>query len=393
MNGFTLAFLALLSLASCKSTPKSEAFKLSGSLNGVSEGTAQLIRTNSDRTTEMVDSVSFTDGTFVFEGVLPEPEMLRIVVNPGNWALSVFLENSEQTLTADTTGARHYDYAAYGGSAGAEVREFKLTGSSGHDVIQVFENTPERQAMTALQEDINNRFEATEDPEEKDKIREEAKIVYDKRYASEIRWIDSFARANPTAPVGPYLLENYYKFNQTMPLEELKSRVRIFQAPADSSKYNKILVASIALRSALLPGSQAPDFTALAPDSTEFTLSSLRGQYVLLDFWASWCKPCRAAIPHWKEVHAKYHDKGFEILGITNDSRWPDWFNALDVEKMPWLQVADDFPVKNMPARISTLYDVPVLPTYILLDKEGKIVIYDGSKEEIDQKLKEIFGE
>ncbi len=94
----------------------------------------------------------------------------------------------------------------------------------------------------------------------------------------------------------------------------------------------------------LQPGQLAPDFTLLKPDSSTFKLSSLRGKYVLLDFWASWCVPCRKAIPHWKELYAKYQPKGFEILGITNDSRWKDWFKALEEEKCHGCRWQDEFP-------------------------------------------------
>jgi thiol-disulfide isomerase/thioredoxin len=156
--------------------------------------------------------------------------------------------------------------------------------------------------------------------------------------------------------------------------------------------YYKELSGAVAKKKALQPGNTAPDFTLKKPDSSSFTLSSLRGRYVILDFWASWCVPCRKAIPHWKEVYKKYNAKGLEMVSVTNDSRWSDWFKALDVEKMPWLQVADEFPIKNMPARVATLYMIPYLPTYVLLDKEGKIVLHNASEEQMDEKLKEIFG-
>ncbi|MBO9634314.1 MAG: AhpC/TSA family protein, partial [Chitinophagaceae bacterium] len=97
-------------------------------------------------------------------------------------------------------------------------------------------------------------------------------------------------------------------------------------------------------------------------------------------------------IPHWKEVYKKYHDKGFEIVGVTDDSRWKDWFKALEVEKMPWIQVADEFPEKFMPSRVGRLYMAPYLPCYVLLDKEGKILLHNASKEQIDEKLKELLG-
>ena len=113
---------------------------------------------------------------------------------------------------------------------------------------------------------------------------------------------------------------------------------------------------------------------------------------MMIDFWASWCHPCREAIPHWKEVYQKYHDKGFDIVSVSDDSQWSNWKKAMDVEKMPWKQVCDEFPVKNMPARVGSLYMTKYIPFYVLLDKEGKILVYSGKEEDIDNKLKEIFG-
>jgi thiol-disulfide isomerase/thioredoxin len=188
------------------------------------------------------------------------------------------------------------------------------------------------------------------------------------------------------------MLSNYYMYNEDLPLSEMEAMVSRFSGPATSTIYFKNLSDAVAKRKALQPGHTAPDFTLLKRDSSNFTLSSLRGKYVLLDFWASWCVPCRKAIPHWKDVYQKYQPKGLEIVSITNDSRWSDWFKAMDDEQMPWLQVADEFPVNNMPARVAELYMIPYLPTYILLDEQGKIVLHNGTEEQIGEKLKKIFG-
>ena len=112
----------------------------------------------------------------------------------------------------------------------------------------------------------------------------------------------------------------------------------------------------------------------------------------MLDFWASWCVPCREAIPHWKSVYAQYHTKGFDIISITDDSKWKDWIKAMDQEKMPWLQIADEFPFKNMPARVGDLYMTTFIPFYVLLDKDGIILSYTGSEKEIDSQLDKLFN-
>src|SRR5690606_16258058 len=208
----------------------------------------------------------------------------------------------------------------------------------------------------------------------------------------EWKYVDSFSNAQPNSVVAAYLFNNYFQYNETMELTKMEQIMQRFQGDAKASQYYNALEANYNLKVALQPGNVAPDFTALRPDSTEFTLSSTRGKLVMIDFWASWCVPCRKSIPHWKEVYAEYASRGLEIVAVTNDSKWDAWKKALEEENMPWIQVADDFPVKNMPARIATQYMIPFLPTYVLLDEDGKIILHNGSKEEITVEITRLLG-
>jgi thiol-disulfide isomerase/thioredoxin len=126
--------------------------------------------------------------------------------------------------------------------------------------------------------------------------------------------------------------------------------------------------------------------------SKDFTLSSLRGKYVLIDFWASWCGPCRASVPHLREIYAKYKDKGFEIVGITNDVDHDDWKRAIEDDQSIWIHVADVFPEEKKKAEVISKYAAHNLPSLYLIDKDGKMV---GKIEhaQLDAKLEEIFGE
>lgn len=91
-------------------------------------------------------------------------------------------------------------------------------------------------------------------------------------------------------------------------------------------------------------------------------------------------------------MYAKYHDKGFDIVSVSDDSKWKDWFKAMDQEKIPWMQVCDEFPTENMPARVGSLYITWYIPFYVLMGKDGKILVSSGDEKLIDEKLKEIFG-
>lgn len=389
----TIPGLMLLgAVALACSTQKPDGYTLIGTIHGVGNGTVKLTRYNdADRTTTVVDSAVITDGSFEMNGVLDGPEMLSFTVVPGNWQFSAFIENNEITLTADTTGAMHYDYSAHpGGSKGARIETVTVVGSASHDQYRSLEDDPEgkpfREAMMALrsrQTDMENMT-----PEEKAALRRESDSLRRAQTAWKEQQIERFVKANPSSVVGPYAFQRYAQMNNSLSLEERESMLSRFEGEALESPYYKLLNEDYQQRAALAVGRVAPDFTALRPDSTEFVLSSTRGQYVLLDFWASWCVPCRNSIPHWKEIYAEYSDRGLEIVAVTNDSKWSDWLQALKEEQMPWIQVTDDFPVERMPARIATLYKVPVLPSYVLLDPEGRIVLYRASKDEITAEIK-----
>lgn len=380
-------------LNGCTGLKEQNTYTLTGQIKGVNEGTVMLKRMDkSSRESITIDSVQIQNGTFTLKGNLIHPEMMTISIAPGNWSASLFMEPSDIRIQGDTTGAEHYDYTAYGEGKGAFLNSFTVDGSENQDVINSYENHPKNLAVKEIYKQLNEKYQSEKDQDKKDAVRSEISALSEQHKVWELQWIDSLINARPSLVAGAYLLNRYQTFNESMPVQELDRRLQLFQSLAKESSYIKELEEKVAKKIALLPGKVAPDFKALKPDSSEFSLSSLRGKYVLLDFWASWCTPCRKAIPHWKEVYTQYHDKGLEIVGVTNDSRWPDWFKALDDEKMPWIQVADDFPIKNHPARIATQYDIPSLPSYVLLDQKGKIIIHTTSKDEVDTKLKGIFN-
>lgn len=137
----------------------------------------------------------------------------------------------------------------------------------------------------------------------------------------------------------------------------------------------------------------AADFSLKTPTGEDLRLSSLHGQYVLLDFWASWCMPCREEIPHLKALYERYHSGGLEIVSISVDAHPENWKRAMLQERMPWKQVLDSYSGTGDLSDVAGGYGVEAIPFTVLLDKDGVVVALNPDPGGLDKQLKKIFGD
>lgn len=150
----------------------------------------------------------------------------------------------------------------------------------------------------------------------------------------------------------------------------------------------KNLVDNVKSLKSLQVGNEAPNLKLANPEGDTVSLHSLRGKVVLIDFWAAWCKPCRVENPKVVDVYEKYHDKGFEIYGVSLDRKKEDWVKAIKKDGLPWIHVSD---LQHYNSKAAEKYNVNAIPFTVLLDREGKIIAKGLRAEGLRKELEKIF--
>ncbi|MDR0558952.1 MAG: AhpC/TSA family protein [Prevotellaceae bacterium] len=306
---------------------------LDGTVEGVSSGKIYLTKFT-NKMFKLIDSVDIKDGKFKFSASVELPEIYGLTLdNTGKNGFMIFLDKNPATVRLNSDN----------------YRMSNITGSKLHD-----------QYAEYLSKEKNGEIK-----------------------------IDEYVKENSSSLVALYVLYRNYSYRLTA--DEIRANLQQFDPKFQNTQYVKVLNELIATLEKVAIGKSAPDFTANDPQGNPVALSShLKKGYLLLDFWASWCGPCRAENPNVVNAYKKYKDKGFDIFAVSLDAEKDKWIEAISKDSLTWTHVSDLLYWNSEPAK---LYGVRAIPSNLLIDRDGIIIAKNLHGKELEDELEKIFKE
>lgn len=370
MRILSILLTTMLALTACNQAPK-DRFTIEGSVKGAAGEVVKMIEfTLEDAVT--VDSVVLAeDGSFSISSSNSEPTVYMLTLaNAG--MIPVLIENGE--VIKITTSAEQF------------IIDAQVEGSAGTtELIAYFKQFNSFQEQVAALNEELMPFAETPEFEQK---RAEAQEKYKSYEEAQKDYVKTFIDGNKNGVVPVFA--SLYAANFISPESDfdwffgLLSR---FKDEHPTSKYTAWFTQFVEPYSnlaALQPGKPAPDFKLPTPEGDSISLSDYRGKYVLVDFWASWCGPCRQENPNIVKMYNRFKDKNFEILGVSLDKERAGWVKAIADDQLTWKQVSD---LKFWDSMVTGLYAIQSIPATLLVDPDGNIVARNLRGPELEEKI------
>jgi peroxiredoxin len=381
-----IVFLIALSLSilSCSKVKKGE-FLISGEAKGLPNGKMIFLKTQNDVGLVLnVDSAKVQDGKFELKGKVKEPSMFALYIKDIQQPVPFIMESGEIVVKIDKDS----------------IWKSKISGTESNDSFQEFNdksNAIQKRMVDYQNKNIQKLMEAQQ---KKDNLAiESLKSGYVKIQKEMDDYMIQYPDENPNSYISLLLVERlfssqdfkYEKVKKTFENlnEELRNTTK-GKAISDKLKTIEKNMKNPAAAEKLNSLKLAPDFSAKSPNGTTISLKESLGKVTIIDFWASWCGPCRKENPNVVALYNEFHSKGLNIIGVSLDDEATKWKDAIAKDKLTWNQVSN---LKGFEDPIATLYDVQQIPTTFVLDSKGNIVAKDLRGDELKVKVQELLGQ
>ncbi|MEO8764589.1 MAG: TlpA disulfide reductase family protein [Ginsengibacter sp.] len=341
-----LPFLGFSQTKKIAESTDDKGFVISGAVTGFADGTAVSFLNEQTNLPEKQGSIE--KGKFVIKGKMNEPGFKGLIFGDQPPVVPLFLDNSNVKISGDKNA----------------IDKFSITGSPSHALFTEY---------SGALKPYEKIFVPDAEP--------------DPNAVSSVEKISSeFVKKHPGSYVAPLAIIRMFQANQDgAKAEELfKLLPASIQASGLSQYVNQLIQ-----ESKINPiGSVIKDFSQKDTSGKAVNVSSFRGKYVLVDFWASWCRPCRMENPNVVAAYNKFHGKNFTILSISLDQAKPAWLDAIKMDGLNWSHVSD---LKGWGNEVAALFQIRSIPQNLLIDPEGKIIAKNLRGAVLENKLKSLL--
>jgi thiol-disulfide isomerase/thioredoxin len=359
---FTISFL------SCSSKPEQGIIK--GNLKNFKNGYVYLDEI-SIQASKTKDSVKVDEkGDFSLKFDTKEPSFYRIRLAENNYILLIVNDKEQIQFNADANNL----------GKTAQVKGSK-------ESALLFEATHQLQSNAERLDSLNSIFQKEQGNPAIDSIKNVLQAAYNKMTALENAYIKNFIDKNNTSMACLAVID---KLTPDEHLDYYKKLDAGLSKTLPNNSYTKMFHDKVVELSRLSIGSEAPEITLNTPDGKSIPLSSLKGKVVLIDFWASWCRPCRAENPNVVRIYDKYKNKGFDVYSVSLDKDKEAWIKAINDDHLIWPSHVSD--LGYWQSSVVKQYNISGIPFTCLIDKEGKIAAKSLRGEELDMKVRELLG-
>ncbi|KQW99448.1 TlpA disulfide reductase family protein [Flavobacterium sp. Root420] len=365
-----LAFALVTVITSC--SKKEEGYTINGTISGQKDGIVYLEFLDGDKPL-VKDSAKIVEGKFTFAGKVEEPLRYSVKLKGQEYGRVFILSNETIGFTAKKDS----------------IFNAKLSGATQDSIYSLYY----KNEFKKIQSIAGPVYKASDSLSQNGKVKltPDQQVMMDKRWADLQKLADDltfkFIKTHKDKVAGVLVLEDRLVTYGTP--QQVKEYFAVLSPEVQKSYFGKRIKEAIDLNDKTAVGAPALEFSQTDVNGKIVKLSDYKGKYVLVDFWASWCGPCRKENPNVVVAYKTYHDKGFEVLGVSLDDKKKLWEKAIEKDGLTWTHVSD---LKGWKNEAAVLYGVKLVPTNYLIGPDGKIVAKNLREEALQTKLKEIFS-